>query len=442
MPGLEISAPPVPRSEEVLTPEALAFVADLDARFHGRRDELLAARRERRAQIARTGTLDFLDETADVRAGDWTVAPVPADLRDRRVEITGPTEPKMAINALNSGARVWLADLEDANTPHWRNVVGGQLTLRDATRGQLSFTSPEGKQYAVADPGPDARRPPPAPRLALRRGAPDGGRAPGRRRPGRLRAALLPQRPRAAGRRQRAVLLPAQDGVPPRGTALERRLHPRRGGARGAARLGPGDRAHRDDHRGLRDGRDPLRAARARRRAQRRPLGLPLQHHQELPRRRPRLHPPRPQRGDHGGADDEGLQRPAGPHLPPPRRLRDRRHGGVHPEPPRPRGQRAGVRQGARGQDPRGPRRLRRVVGGPPRPRPALRGGVRRGPRRARQPARRAPRRRLGLRRRPAVRRPDARASAPSRGCAATSGSACSTSTPGSRATAPPASTT
>ncbi|MFC7727806.1 malate synthase A [Nocardioides sp. GCM10028917] len=152
MTGLDVSAPPVPRSEEVLTSEALAFVADLDARFHDRRDELLAARRTRREEIARTGRLDFLPGTADVRDSDWTVAPVPADLRDRRVEITGPTDPKMAINALNSGARVWLADLEDANTPHWRNVVGGQLTLRDAVRGRLAFTSPEGKEYAVADP--------------------------------------------------------------------------------------------------------------------------------------------------------------------------------------------------------------------------------------------------------------------------------------------------
>ena len=152
MTDLDLLAPAVPRSEEILTPEALAFVADLDERFHDRRDELLAARRTRREEIARTGTLDFLPGTADVRAGDWRVADVPADLRDRRVEITGPTEPKMAINALNSGARVWLADLEDANTPHWRNVVGGQLTLRDATRGQLAFTSPEGKEYAVADP--------------------------------------------------------------------------------------------------------------------------------------------------------------------------------------------------------------------------------------------------------------------------------------------------
>lgn len=152
MTALVVSAPPVPRSEEVLTPDALAFVADLDERFHERRDELLAARRERRAEIARTGTLDFLPGTAAVRAGDWTVAPLPEALRDRRVEITGPTDPKMAINALNSGARVWLADLEDANTPHWRNVVGGQLTLRDATRARLAFTSPDGREYAVTDP--------------------------------------------------------------------------------------------------------------------------------------------------------------------------------------------------------------------------------------------------------------------------------------------------
>lgn len=151
MASLEVTAPPVPRSEEILTPEALAFVADLDARFHDRRDELLAARRARREEIARTGTLGFLAETAAIRDGDWTVVPIPADLRDRRVEITGPTDPKMAINALNSGARVWLADLEDANTPHWRNVLGGQVTLYDAVRRQLAFTSPKGKDYALAD---------------------------------------------------------------------------------------------------------------------------------------------------------------------------------------------------------------------------------------------------------------------------------------------------
>jgi malate synthase len=139
----------VPRAEEVLTPEALAFVADLQRRFAPRRDELLERRRQRYADTARTGRLDFLDDTAGVRAAEWSVAAAPADLVDRRVEITGPTEVKMAINALNSGAKVWLADLEDANTPHWSNVVGGQLVLRDAVRRELRFTSPEGKRYEL-----------------------------------------------------------------------------------------------------------------------------------------------------------------------------------------------------------------------------------------------------------------------------------------------------
>jgi malate synthase len=148
--SVTVIGPEIARADEILTPKALAFVADLHRRFAGRRDELLAARSRRRAQAARDGRLDFLPETASVRAADWTVAAAPADLLDRRVEITGPPEPKMAINALNSGARVWLADLEDANTPHWRNVVGGQLALYDAVRRQLRFDSPEGKQYRLA----------------------------------------------------------------------------------------------------------------------------------------------------------------------------------------------------------------------------------------------------------------------------------------------------
>jgi malate synthase len=152
MASIDVTGPSVERSEEILTPDALDFVADLHRRFCGRRDELLAARRERRQEIARTGTLDFLPETASVRDGDWSVAPAPAHLQDRRVEITGPTERKMAINALNSGARVWLADLEDANTPHWSNVIGGQVNLYDAVRREIAFTSPEGKEYALSDP--------------------------------------------------------------------------------------------------------------------------------------------------------------------------------------------------------------------------------------------------------------------------------------------------
>jgi len=142
------------RAEEILTSEALAFVADLQRRFGGRRDELLDRRRQRRAEIARTGRLDFLPDTADIRTGDWSVAPAPVDLLDRRVEITGPTERKMAINALNSGALVWLADLEDANTPHWTNVIEGQLVLREAVRRELAFTSAEGKQYALRTDAP------------------------------------------------------------------------------------------------------------------------------------------------------------------------------------------------------------------------------------------------------------------------------------------------
>jgi malate synthase len=152
MSQVTVNGPPVERGDEILTPEALAFVGDLQARFGDRRDELLAARRTRRAEIGRTGRLDFLAETADVRAADWQVAPAPADLLDRRVEITGPTERKMAINALNSGAKVWLADFEDANTPHWVNVVGGQVNLYDAVRRTIELTSDEGKHYTLRDP--------------------------------------------------------------------------------------------------------------------------------------------------------------------------------------------------------------------------------------------------------------------------------------------------
>ncbi|WP_405218508.1 malate synthase A [Agrococcus sp. Ld7] len=143
------------RADEILTPDALVFVEQLHVRFAERRDELLAARGARRDAVARSGVLDFLPETAEIRAGDWTVAPAPAALRDRRVEITGPATPaKMAINALNSGAKVWLADLEDASTPTWSNVVDAIATLADAARGDLAYTSPEGKTYALRTDAP------------------------------------------------------------------------------------------------------------------------------------------------------------------------------------------------------------------------------------------------------------------------------------------------
>ncbi|HSR23731.1 MAG TPA: malate synthase A, partial [Candidatus Eisenbacteria bacterium] len=149
MADIEVTGPPVERGEEILTGEALAFVADLERRFRPRRDALLARRRDRRAEIARTGRLDFLDETRDVRDAAWRVPAAPPDLRDRRVEITGPTERKMAINALASGARVWLADFEDANTPHWANVVGGQVNLVDAVRRTIELTTDDGRHYRL-----------------------------------------------------------------------------------------------------------------------------------------------------------------------------------------------------------------------------------------------------------------------------------------------------
>jgi malate synthase len=151
--GIEVRGPAVEREAEVLTPEALAFVTDLHRAFDGRRRELLARRRERREEIARSGRLDFPSETADIRAADWTVAEAPAALLDRRVEITGPTDRKMTVNALNSGARVWLADFEDATAPTWPNLVTGQVNLIDAFERRIDFTAPDGKEYRLR---PDA----------------------------------------------------------------------------------------------------------------------------------------------------------------------------------------------------------------------------------------------------------------------------------------------
>jgi len=146
---------PAPRAAEVLTPEALAFVEQLHERFAARVPQLLARREERREELAKNPVLGFLPETAAVRAGDWKVPEPPAALADRRVEITGPATPaKMAINALNSGAKVWLADLEDASTPTWHNVVDAIVNLSDAARGTLSYTSPEGKEYRLRTDAP------------------------------------------------------------------------------------------------------------------------------------------------------------------------------------------------------------------------------------------------------------------------------------------------
>jgi malate synthase len=150
--GIEITGPMHDRFEEILSPKALELVGLLHRELDGRRLELLERRRERVADLASGGTLGFLEETRHIREDDsWRVAEPAPGLVDRRVEITGPTDRKMTINALNSGAKVWLADHEDANTPLWENVVGGQLNLLDAISGRIDFTSPEGKRYALKD---------------------------------------------------------------------------------------------------------------------------------------------------------------------------------------------------------------------------------------------------------------------------------------------------
>jgi len=146
-----IDAPVSPEYTEILTPEAVAFVAALHRKFNGRRLELLARRTERQIRIDAGERPDFLPETAAIREADWTVAPIPPDLTDRRTEITGPVDRKMIINALNSGASMFMADLEDSNSPTWDNIVGGQINLRDAVRGDISFSSPEGKSYKLVD---------------------------------------------------------------------------------------------------------------------------------------------------------------------------------------------------------------------------------------------------------------------------------------------------
>ncbi|MDP9189319.1 MAG: malate synthase A [Actinomycetota bacterium] len=139
------------RFDEVLTDGALAFVGELHERFEPRRQELLRARADRRARFVDGETLDFLDDTREVREGDWQVGGAPADLEDRRVEITGPTQRKMVINALNSGARGFMADFEDSNSPTWANMIGGQINLSDAIAGTIEFDSPDGREYRLDD---------------------------------------------------------------------------------------------------------------------------------------------------------------------------------------------------------------------------------------------------------------------------------------------------
>ena len=148
--GVEITGPSGDRYDEILTPEAISLIAALHRELADRRAELLAARQQRQAEIIAGGSFDFLPGTRHIRQDPtWQVALPAAGLADRRVEITGPTEQKMAVNALNSGAKVWLADFEDANTPLWDNMITGQLNLKDVLDRTIDFTAADGKEYKL-----------------------------------------------------------------------------------------------------------------------------------------------------------------------------------------------------------------------------------------------------------------------------------------------------
>ena len=150
--GVEITAPVPEEFQEILTPEAVGFVAKLAREFGGRVDEILQARQQRQERINGGEMPDFLPETKEIREGDWQIAPIPDDLQDRRVELTGPPDRKMTINALNSGASCWMADFEDANCPTWHNMLESQLNMKEAIGRTIAFDDPSsGKHYELND---------------------------------------------------------------------------------------------------------------------------------------------------------------------------------------------------------------------------------------------------------------------------------------------------
>ena len=280
--GVQITAEVTPEMAEILTPEALALVAKLHRAFEPRRVELLAKRQERAARLDAGEDPDFLPETKGIRDDpSWKVAPAPADLQDRRVEITGPVDRKMIINALNSGAKVFMSDFEDSNTPTWSNTIQGQINLRDAVDGTISF-SQNGKQYTLGEDLATLLVRPRGWHLLEKHVTVDGQRVSA----GIFDFALyifhnaknllakgsgpyfyLPKmESHLEARLWNDVFVMTQDEI---GVPGQRPRH------------GP----HRDDPRGLRDGGDPLRAARPLGRPQLRPLGLHLQLHQEVPHR-------------------------------------------------------------------------------------------------------------------------------------------------------------
>ena len=149
--ALEICGPMQAQFDEILSADALAFLVQLHREFNSRRTALLESREARQRAFDRGEKPDFLDETKEIRASEWQVAPIPEDLADRRIEITGPVDRKMIINGLNSGAKVFMADFEDASSPTWENMIGGQLNIRDAVNRTITFTKADGTEYRLAD---------------------------------------------------------------------------------------------------------------------------------------------------------------------------------------------------------------------------------------------------------------------------------------------------
>ena len=214
----------------VLTPQASEFLTELHRRFEPRRQELLAARQERARRLREGELPDFLEETREIREGDWRVEPVPTELQDRRVEITGPVDRKMVINALNSGARMFMADFEDANSPTWANCVSGQQNLTDALERTITLEQGE-KRYRLDDEVATLLVRPRGWHLVERHFEVDGAPISGE--PVRLRALLLPQ-PRA--RRRPSSTCPSSSRTSRRGSGTTSSSGRRSGSASSAAR--------------------------------------------------------------------------------------------------------------------------------------------------------------------------------------------------------------
>ena len=320
------------RYDEVLTPGAIAFLVDLHQHFNETRKRLLKLRSERQARFDAGETPDFLSETKHIREGDWKVGAIPADLEDRRVEITGPVDRKMIINALNSGAKVFMADFEDASSPTWANVVEGQLNLKDRWAGTIDFTDEKsGKAYRLSDKPAVLMIRPRGWHLLERHLTVDG----------EVMSGSLFDFGLYLFHNAKALLAKGTGPyfyLPKLESHLEARLWNEVFNRCGATELGvrpwhvQGDDPDRDAARGFRDGRDSLRAARPYRRAQLRPLGLYFLVHQEASARtRPILTAGSIGNDGMGDGVPQRLFAPAHQDLPPPRRLCDGRHGGADP---------------------------------------------------------------------------------------------------------------